>query len=366
VLPLGSFISLYGNIVRNGSSMQQTSLSLWIGEHRKNFIADGQYLSCHNKVMDSQINYYCSDNPRIPYGYRELFLDNGAYTALRKKIRLNTERVKKVQETLNPDKTIPLDFPFETGLPTKLMKKRWTQTKRNIIDWEETTRLRELVPALHAWSIRSLIENVRWLQKHVDANLVAIGSIVSFPFSEFKAFFGDRYPNKAFIDMLLQAVKQIRLQSDFAIHMMGFGASPLMLHIGYFSGINSMDSTGYRRGAAYGKILLPGRSWRYIGRLDQSFGIPKLSMEEEQMLLECRCPACKQDHNLLRKDWKARAVHNKFILEKERDVAKRLLEQGRDSYERYLDRVFERSSLRSIWKYTKSQITHSALDRLIT
>lgn len=327
-----------------------------MGEHRKNFLADGRYLAHHDMVMDSQINYYDSDSPRIPYRYDKLFLDNGAYTALRKKIKLHAERVKQVQEALDPDKTIPLDFPFETGLSMRLAKKKWIQTRRNVIDWQETTRLRELVPALHAWSTRSLTENVKWLQKYADADFVAIGSIISLSSFGFKAFFGDRYPNRQFIDMLLHAVRQVHSSSDFAIHMMGFGSSPLMLHIGYYCGIESMDSTGHRRGAAYGKIILPGRGWRYIGRLDESFGIPKLTKREKEILSRCGCPVCRRDNRLLKKDWKARAVHNKFVLEKERDLAKRLLDQGRDSYEKYLDCVFRRSSLWRMWTYAKSRI----------
>jgi len=336
-----------------------------MGEHRKNFLADGRYLKQYAKVMDSQINYYHSYKPRIPYPYRELFLDNGAYTALRKNVNLDPERVKQVQEALHPDKTIPLDFPFNTGLSRKLMMKRWNKTKKNIVDWQETTSLRELVPALHAWSIRSLKENVKWLQKNADANFVAVGSIVlSSAFGSY-TFFGDRYPTRAYIDMILHTVLQVRSQSDFGIHMMGFGSSPLMLHMGYFCGIDSTDSAGYRRGAAYGKIILPGRGWRYIGKLKESFGIPKLSKEERCVLINCKCPACKQDPKLLKRDWKARAVHNKFVLEKERDVAMQLLEQGRDYYERYLDRVFERSSLRAIWTNTKIRVRALGIDRLV-
>jgi 7-cyano-7-deazaguanine tRNA-ribosyltransferase len=334
-------------------------------EHRENFIADGRYLKYHNKVMDSQINYYNKDNPRIPYGYKELFLDNGAYSALRRRLKLDPERVKRVQEVLNPDKTIPLDFPFRPGSSAKLMAKRWSKTKTNVIDWQETTRLRELVPALHAWSSRSLTEHVRWLQRNANASSVAIGSVVLASVFDFNATFGDRYPTTSYIDMLLQAVREIHLESDFSIHMMGFGASPLMLHIGYFCGIDSMDSAGYRRGAAYGKIILPGKGWRYVGKLKESFRIPNLTKQDKLLLYNCKCPVCKQDHDLVRRNWKARAIHNKYVLEKERDIAKHLLEHGRDKYERHLDHVFEHSWLRAIWRYTKSQMRFLRVDRLI-
>jgi 7-cyano-7-deazaguanine tRNA-ribosyltransferase len=337
-----------------------------MGEHRQNFLADGRHLKQHSMVMDSQINYYESDKPRLPYRYKKLFLDNGAFTALRKKVKLDPERVKQVQEALHPDKTIPLDFPFRTGLSTNLMMGNWDKTKKNICDWQETTSLRELVPALHAWSVKSLRTNVKWLQRNADANFVAVGSIVlSSAFGSY-TFFGDRNLSKSYIDMLLQAIMQIRSQSDFGIHMMGFGSSPLLLNLGYFCGITSTDSAGYRRGAAYGKIILPGKGWRYIGKLDESFHTPKLTREEKRILLKCKCQTCRQDQGLLRKDWKARAVHNKFVLEMERDRAKRLIEQGRDSYEAYLDSMFERlPRMRNIWKYTKTRINSLGLDHLL-
>jgi queuine/archaeosine tRNA-ribosyltransferase len=315
-------------------------------------------------VMDSQISYYDSDNPKLPYPYVKLFLDNGAYTALRKKLNLDPERVKRVQEALHPDKTIPLDYPFRVGLHRNSMKRNWEKTKNNIRDWQDTTRLRELVPALHAWSIKSLKANVNWLQRNSDASLVAVGSIVfSTDFGHY-TFFGDRNLSKSYIDMLLQTILQIRTQSDFGIHMMGFGSSPLMLHLGYFCGITSTDTAGYRRGAAYGKIILADRGWRYIGKLKESFHTAKPSAEEERILYECKCPTCKHNQRLLKSDWKARAVHNKFTLEAERDRAKRLLADGRDSYEGYLDNIFERlPKMRIIWRYTKARIESLGLDR---
>lgn len=64
-------------------------------------------------------------------------------------------------------------------------------------------------------------------------------------------------------------------------------------------GVDSTDSAGYRRKAAYGKILLPGTGERYVGRGDAKFGISKLSQNEVILLCKCQCPICRIDKSQL-------------------------------------------------------------------
>jgi len=81
--------------------MKQRAL-LWLGEEKQGMFVNGQ-----DKVMDSVFNYLKDDEPRIRYSYRKLFLDNGAYSAARKEKELDREKVKEIQETINPNFTIP-------------------------------------------------------------------------------------------------------------------------------------------------------------------------------------------------------------------------------------------------------------------
>jgi len=332
-------------------------IHLWVGDDKQ-----GRFINDQDKAMDSLIYYYKDRNPSISYSYHKLFLDNGAYTAVRLNKKLSTERVKDIQEQIDPDYTIPLDFPFTPGIPVKLMAKRWKTTLRNILEWQQTTTLKALIPMLHAWSIRSLICNIQWLQKHANATFIGIGSIVCYGFDEYKGYFGDRQPRKELVDMLITAVQMIRKYSSFKIHIAGFGSSPLMLNLGYYCGIDSTDTVGYKRKAAFGKISLPGKGDRHIGRSSARWGTQKLGNEEKKLLAQCRCPICKKDQSLLWKHWKARAIHNKYVLQQEEKQARMLIEQGRDVFEAYLDSIFARSGLEYLWKYAKLRTRYYPVD----
>src|SRR2546425_6410298 len=136
--------------------------------------------------MDTVINYYESEIPKLPYSPGHLFLDNGAFTAAVRGEQLSKDRAIEVQEAIDPDRTIPLDYPFSVGMTDKTMRSRWMKTAQNILHWQESTSLSDrLVPALHAWNKSSLLENVRWLQKHADSDYVALGSLVTPDFTDF-------------------------------------------------------------------------------------------------------------------------------------------------------------------------------------
>jgi len=287
--------------------------------------------------------------------YERMLLDCGAYTASRKGIELDPERVKYIQEKIDPDKAIPLDYPFLPGMSIVVMKKRWRKTQENILDWQETTRLKEIVPVLHAWSPSSLINNIKWMQKYADCKYVAVGTIVTTSYVRYTGYFADREPNAIFIKMLSYAIWAIKKFSDFRVHLTGFGSSPLTLHLGFYLGIDSLDTAGHRRKAAYGKIILPSIGERYVGDRNAKFGVTRLTDEEMEILRKCKCPVCRIDQSALWRDWKARAIHNKYVMEREAEKASRLISEGLEVYERYLDDVFGRTStkLRSLWRLAK-------------
>ena len=84
---------------------------LWIGEQRRPIKKDRSA----DLVMDSVINYYDSEKPRLQYEVGKLFLDNGAFTASMTGMELDTDRVVFVQEALKPDRIIPVDYPFRVA-----------------------------------------------------------------------------------------------------------------------------------------------------------------------------------------------------------------------------------------------------------
>jgi 7-cyano-7-deazaguanine tRNA-ribosyltransferase len=343
---------------------------LWIGENNKPIQKDRR----SDLVMDSAFNYYRTDEPRLPYKAKQLFLDNGAFTASMAGIQLDTDRVIHTQESLEPNLAIPLDYPFKSEMSTSQMSKLWQKTAENILFWQTSTNLKgRLVPALHAWDKRSLIENVEWLQRNAEAEYIALGSIVDPMFIGYKGFFEDRQPRKELVDMVCFALSSIEKISGFKVHLMGFGSSPLMLHLGYYLGVQSTDSSGYKRKAAYGKIILPGTGERYVGETSADFGEGSALREDDPksardlMLLEkCTCPICMTNKYQLWSDWRARAIHNEYVLKQEAKKAEKFLKLGIEVYEKYLDNVvFCHSSLRYLWEYAKTRKKYYRISELL-
>ena len=327
-------------------------LLLWIGESKNPIKRDRQ----SDLVMDSTINYYDSPRPQLLYRAGRLFLDSGAFTARQQGIKLERDKVARIQEIFMPDKAVPLDYPFVPGMSISTMAKLWEKTKENIIFWQSCTKLKDrIVPVLHSWNKNSLVSNLRWLQKYADTNIIMLGSLVGPSFSEFKGFFGDRQPRKELIDMLSLGIEYVRRYTDFEVHVTGLGSSPLTLHLAYYFGADSTDSAGYRRKAAYGKIILPGSGERYVGNRLAQFGVAKIEDSLDlTWLKKCECPICKSNPERLIEDWKARAIHNEYVIRKEWQLAKSLLESSSiDVYEAYLDEIYKRSGLQYLWEYAK-------------
>ena len=336
--------------------------TLWLGEDGSRIIQDHS----SDDVMDSAIHYYDDENePKVKYEYSRLFLDNGAYSANRKGIELDRDRVVELQETIWPNVTIPLDFPFRTGETVKTMQKKWTKTVENIVYWQSSTKLvRRLAPALHGWSWDSLEQNAEDLQRIADADTVCLGSLASEQFMEKKFYFGDRVPSEEFVLMLHKAIEIVKRNTDFKIHIMGCGSSPLSLHIAYWLGADSLDSSGHRRRAAYGNIILPGTGDRYVGGREKEFVSRRMNQREREILAECNCPACRKDPRLIWQNWEARAIHNRHVIKSERDKAQGWLSQGRDVYEERLESMYRRSGSYRLWRLARMLIKYSSLRSL--
>ena len=327
---------------------------LWIGEQdtplKRNRLRD--------YVTDSVINYYTYESEKLKLSYNpgKLLLDSGAFTASMRGLELSREKVALIQEKLNPDLAIPLDYPLKPGMTLKAMRSAWEKTKENILYWQHNTKLSgKIMPTLHSWSNDSLYENLRWIYRHVDAEYIALGVIVNPSFTNFTGFFKDRQPTQEMLANIHKAITLIKQETDFKIHIMGMGSSPLMLHLAYFMGADSTDSAGHRRKAAYGKIVLPGMGERYICDRTGRFSRRKLTLRELEILKKCKCGICRKNQALLYTDWRARAIHNEFVIKEEARKAKELLVIGRDAYEHYLDKIFSRSKygLQYLWRYVK-------------
>lgn len=323
----------------------------WICEQKKAPVTKHRE---SDMVMDSVIHYYNDLNPELPYEPGSLFLDNGGFTASRKGVLLNRDRVIQIQETLNPEQTIPLDYPFgRHNASQSKMRNSWAKTRENIIYWQSSTSLQgRLVPTLHAWDRDSLLTNIKWLQKNGDAEYVALGSLVNVNANGVAGFFGDRQPRRESIRMILTAIKILQELTDFKVHLMGFGSSPLTLFLAYYLGASSTDSAGPRRKAAYGKIVLPRAGERYVGNRQASFGMGTELMARKgdfEKLDKCTCQICIVNRDQLWIDWRARALHNEHVMKAEALFAHRLRESGPEAYETFMTSLFAKSGLKHLW-----------------
>jgi hypothetical protein len=151
-----------------------------------------------------------------------------------------------------------------------------------------------------------------------------------------------------------------------------------MYHIGAFCGLKSTDSIGYKRKAAYGKIILPQTGERCCGNGKAVFGNKKegynidvfFSGKDMAKLKTCECTVCKELPNnaeerweILRHDWVKRAYHNKWVMEHEEKVANSY-KDDRIGYIEFLDDSIGNSGLKHLWEYTKRRIKHYKIDLL--
>jgi len=324
---------------------------LWITEGPKPVIKE-RY---SDHIVDSAINYLDIKNIERKYSPLKLMTDSGAYTATRKGISLDPYKILEIQEKLRSDIYVPLDYPFTAEMTISEIQDRWKKTIENTRLWVEAlNRKKDVMPIVHALGQQNLYETVKILSNIAgNADYMGFGTIM-FTKDDIKGYLGDRRLSISFINALMEFIKVVKEEYGFKVHIAGFGSSPLTLYLAIYLGIDSVDSSGFRRRAAYGKILLPGKGERYVGRGDARFGITKLSSEDLQQIKECDCPICRTDPSLLWKSWRARAIHNEWVLKKTWLEGIRMARKDIEAYERYLDGIFEKSSLRYIWKYIKT------------
>ncbi len=343
-------------------------MDYWAGELGTNYIKNIK----HVNVMDSVYNYLKLDEPKIEYPYKNLFLDNGAFSIFKnnyhrnkKKITIPLESIINIQEKFSPLYTVPFDYPIDPQMNFFQMDKNWKKTVENIDYWSGSTDL-NLIPALHAWNKASINKNMHLLYKK-GFNYVALGSAFILK-KNFKGYFGDRQPNKNIYEAFLYLAALGR-KLDVDIHIFGLGSSPLIYHIAAFCGIKSTDSSGYRRKAAYGKIILPQTGERYAGNGSAYFGVNRnkglnykniFSEDEKIKLKNCKCPECRKiERNgylkwkYLCSDWTIRAIHNKWVMEQEEKISEQYIEQGWDIYEQFIDKMMEHSHLKHLWNFVK-------------
>jgi len=264
-------------------------------------------------------------------------MDSGGFQFIRRHI-LNIEpaSILKLYAESRPDYGVILDHPIGPGISEYQRRKRQALTLRNseVMVKEHRSQNPVLIPVIHGQSVKSAKWYLKKLLSIADFPVLGIGSLVPSVFN----MKGALRTHTAF--RMLSYIR--RALPEKLLHVFGI-ASTLSMHLMFYAGIDSVDSSAWRLKAAYGAIQLPGVGDRYITARVRHKEYRDLSAEEMNLLDECRCPACRKGTtNSLRTSFSARALHNAWVYQREVQLARKLIKGG--EYDNYVEGVLKRSS----------------------
>lgn len=212
-----------------------------------------------------------------------VYLDNGAFSFLRREKEVPREEYEKFVEKAAPDwYAIPQDYipaPRMSDEEQLICLQRTMQVNQNY-------RHDGYVPVIHI--SRHLDEYLRQLQADErllqDKQAVALGGIVPNLL---------KMPKAMKPENVLDSVRQVRAElANKQLHVFGVGGIAT-LHLAALLGVDSVDSAGWRNRAARGIIQLPGRGERIVANLGNWRG-RKPDEPEWEILRNCPCPACQE------------------------------------------------------------------------
>ncbi|RSN71493.1 tRNA-guanine transglycosylase [Candidatus Methanodesulfokora washburnensis] len=265
-------------------------------------------------------------------------MDSGGFLFMKRDaININPEIILALYEESKPNFGVVLDHPLTPNLPQEIAERRMIKTLENtkrMVEARRTTNP-ELIPVIHGYDTSSIERYVKKLKEIGDFSIYGIGSLVPSVFNS-KGVGG--------IYNVIEIVSFVRtLLPNKIIHVFGVG-STLTMHLMFYAGANSIDSSSWRSKAAFGAIQLPGLGDRYITPRKRHKTYPKLSMEEQRVLDECKCPACEREGlEGLRRSFVLRALHNAWVYQREIEKTRELIKSG--EYEEYVKRVIGRTKV---------------------
>jgi tRNA-guanine family transglycosylase len=259
-------------------------------------------------------------------------MDSGGYLFMRRQeVNVTPEAILSLYEGVKPNFGVVLDHPLAPSLPQEDAERRLLATLENTKRMVEARKTAnpELVPVIHGYDDETVRNYVKKLHEIEDFNIYGIGSLVPSVFN-IKGAGG--------IYNVVRIVSLVRtLLPNKVIHVFGVG-STLTMHLMFYAGADSIDTSSWRTKAAFGAIQLPGVGDRYITPRERNKQYPRLSREEQLILDGCKCPACREEglEGLIR-SFKLRALHNAWVYHKEIEKARKLLKGG--EYEEYVKRI---------------------------
>ena len=259
-------------------------------------------------------------------------IDSGGYQFLYQlSTSIRPDDVLELYRNCKPDFGVVLDHPISPGLSLQRRRTRQAETLANTryMISHRVSRSPVLIPVIHGHHPITLGVYIKKLMSICDPPVIAIGSVVPSIFSTTGA---------ATSYQAIRALAFIRRKlPDKVLHVFGVG-SIMTMHLMYYAGIDSVDSSAWRIKAAYGAIQLPGICDRNVTGKSAKAKYKRLSKKERQVLDSCRCPICRAEGIAhLKKSFQARAIHNSWVYQSEVDLVRRLMRSG--EYERYVERT---------------------------
>jgi tRNA-guanine family transglycosylase len=307
----------------------------------KYFGIDGLMVNAYEILQTNSTNMSVREkgiHSYLAFDGRPIAMDSGGFLFMKKKmLDVHPQKILELYELSKPNFGVVLDHPLGPNLSNAERKKRQLKTLENTRYMVKSLKGHnpQLIPVIHGHSIPTISWYIRKLHEINQFETYGIGSLVPSVFTSKGA--GGIYnvvKIVSFIRKILPAKK---------IHVFGVG-STLTMHLMFFIGADSVDSSGWRTKAAFGAIQLPRVGDRYITLKKRHKKYRDLSRTEERILDQCKCPVCKQEGlEKLRMSFEARALHNSWIFQKEVEIARKLTKNG--EYEDYVRDILSKSSL---------------------
>ncbi|HEY0003838.1 MAG TPA: hypothetical protein VGB17_03425 [Pyrinomonadaceae bacterium] len=256
-----------------------------------------------------------------------ILADSGGFKFMSQtNVSISVESLLEFYESSGVNIGVTLDHPMSLEISKATNKKRWRQTVHNLKTIYQSSTSIPIIPVIHGYSLDQICAactEVKSLDK--EPVFVGIGSLVPMIKSSYigRKFRYQKY-NGGMGNQISFIVDAIELIKEFfptsLLHVFGVGGTTSILPF-YALGVDSVDSVAWRIKAAYGAVLLPGKSNRNITEKPYSNRKRKiLDLKEKDLIIACQCPACGMTKTceaklqLLGSSFRARAIHNAWVI----------------------------------------------------
>lgn len=204
-----------------------------------------QHPYAFRKVQEQKIHKYLGFNGPV-------LMDSGGFLFMKKNdMDVTAKEIIDFYETTKPNFGVVLDHPLFPTLFKEENQRRKNKTLQNtkIMLKNKITKNPVLVPVIHGYEQKEIRAYVKKLEKIDKFQIYGIGSLVPALYNV-KGVGG--------ILNVMKVILEIRKQIPRAkLHVFGTGGA-LTMHLMFYAGADSLDSSAWRTKAAFGAIQMPG------------------------------------------------------------------------------------------------------------